>query len=77
MKEDLTRRPVQWLRLWRATLTGVKPDLHCGRRRAFAVALLAMNRACCEHFVRRCIAPFPHPARHVIAHRCKHRCQTP
>ena len=36
--------------------------MHCGRRRAFAVALLAMNCACCEHFVRRCIAPFPHPA---------------
>ena len=62
MRGDLNRRPVQWLRLWRVTLTGGKPDLQCGRRRAFAVALLAMNCACCGHFVRRCIAPFPHPA---------------
>jgi hypothetical protein len=58
VRGDLNRRLVQWLRLWRATLTGGKTDLQCGRRQAFAVG---MNCACFEPFVRRCMAPLPHP----------------
>jgi hypothetical protein len=62
VRGDLNRRPVPWFRLWRANLTGGNADLQWRRRQAFSGALHAMNCACCEHFVRRCMAPLPHPA---------------
>ena len=77
MRGDLNLRPVQWLRLWRANLTGGKPDLQSGRRQAFAVALHAMNCACSDPFVPCCIAPLPHPAPAPHCVPCKHWCPTP
>ena len=77
MRGDLNRRLAQWLRLWRANLTGGKADVQCRRMRAFAVALRAMNCACCDHFVRHSIAPFPHPTPARRCEPCKHWCQTP
>ena len=49
-------------------MTGGKADLPCWRRRASAVALHGMNCACCDRFVRRCIASV---AQFTLARRCK------
>ena len=67
MRGDLNRRPVQWLRLWRATLTGGKPDLHCGQRRAFAVAFTLGSTLGSSHWGHHTLgSPISHP-RHPLA----------
>ena len=56
MRGDLNLRPVQWLRLWRANLTGGKPALQCRRARALQAPLCTVNCKRRDQFVRRCNA---------------------
>ena len=67
MRGDLNLRPVQWLRLWRANLTGGKPALQCRRARALQAPLCTVNCKRRDQFVRRCNAA---RAQYTTACRC-------